>query len=303
MITPQEAVAAINKRFGSHPGYRALHAKGQFCKGSFTATPAAAALTRALPFQGEPVPATIRFSNGGGDPTVADFLPDVRGLAVSLHLPDGKRTDIVAQSAPRFPVRSADAFIEFMRAMQPGLAQLWKMPAFLLRHPESLGALAASGPALAKPPASYTSLPYYAVHGFRWTAANGSQRWVRYRWLPDTEVRLGLGEAKKKGPDYLQQELRSRLQSGPARMHLHLQIAGPDDNPDDPLIPWDGTREDIIAGTLEISALDEARETDGKPFVFDPVRVVDGIGLSNDPVLNYRTHAYTVSVDKRAGKP
>jgi len=301
MITPQDAITAIKKRFGNHHGFRALHAKGLFCTGTFTATPEAATLTRAVPYQGQSIPVTVRFSNGGGDPTVADYLPDVRGLAVSMHLPDGKRTDIVAQSAPRFPVRSADAFIEFVRAMEPGLGQLWKMPAFLLRHPESLGALAASGPALAKPPASYTSLPYYAVHAFKWTAANGSARWVRYRWLPETEIRLSPSAAKKLGPDYLQEELPKRLQSGPARFNLLVQIASADDNPDDPLIPW-SSHEEVVAGTLEIRALDGSREKDGKPFVFDPVRVVDGIGLSNDPVLNYRTHAYTVSVEQRAGE-
>ena len=299
MITPQDAIAAIKQRFGQHKGYRALHAKGQFARGTFTATPAAAALTRALPYQGQPLPATVRFSNGGGDPTVADYLPDVRGLAVSLHLPDGKRTDIVAQSAPRFPVRTPDAFIDFVRAMEPGLGQLWRLPRFLLRHPESLGALAASGPALARPPASYLSLPYYAVHAFKWTAANGSQRWVRYRWQPDTISRLSPRAARALGPDYLQEELRQRLQTGPARLSLVAHIAGPDDNPDDPLSVW-SSHDEVVVGVLDVTALTPEREPAGHPFVFDPVRVVDGIGLSNDPVLNYRPRAYSVSVEQRA---
>jgi catalase len=302
MISPQDAINTIKQRFGRHAGFRALHAKGQFATGTFTASPATAKLSRAAHLQGQPVAVTVRFSNGGGDPTVADYLPDVRGLAVSFHLPDGKRTDIVAQSAPRFPVRSPDAFIEFVRAMEPGLAQLWKMPAFLLRHPESLPALAASGPALAKPPASYATLPFYAVHAFKWTAADGSERWVRYRWLPERDEKLSPAAAKKLGPDYLQSELRQRLQQGAIRFTLRVQIAGPGDNPDDPLAPWPATREELDAGTLEVTALDPAREQDGKPFVFDPVRVTDGIGLSNDPVLTYRPRAYSVSVDERIAK-
>ena len=37
------------------------------------------------------------------------------------------------------------------------------------------------------------------------------------------------------------------------------------------------------------------------PVVFDPTRVVDGIELSDDPILRFRPSAYSVSVDRRAG--
>ena len=35
------------------------------------------------------------------------------------------------------------------------------------------------------------------------------------------------------------------------------------------------------------------------PVVFDPTRVVDGIELSDDPILRYRPGAYTESVSRR----
>jgi len=300
MITPEDAISAIKQRFGEHPGFRALHAKGQFCTGTFTATEAATDLTRALPYDGRSLPVTVRFSNGGGDPTVPDYAPDVRGLAVSMHLPDDTRTDIVSQSAPRFPARNADAFIEFVRAMEPGLAQLWRLPRFLLRNRGALGAVVASGPSLVKPPISYASIPYYAVHAFRWTAPDGDTCWVRYRWQPEQEVRLSPLSARKRGPDYLQDELRQRLQTDPIRFALHVQIAGPDDNPDDPTAVWSSDK-DVMVGNLEVTGLAPEREAAGEVFVFDPVRVVDGIGLSDDPVLNFRTRAYSVSAAQRAG--
>ena len=83
-VTPEEATAAANSSYGVHPGRRALHAKGTLLKGTFTATPEAATLTRAAHMQGDPVPATIRVSNGGGNPDVPDYAPDVRGLAVKM---------------------------------------------------------------------------------------------------------------------------------------------------------------------------------------------------------------------------
>ena len=94
-VTPEQALDTVNEVFGRHPGYRALHAKGTLCTGRVTAAPAGAALTRATLMRGERVPATIRFSNGDGDPQAPDHAPDVRGLAVKLYLPDGSRTDIV----------------------------------------------------------------------------------------------------------------------------------------------------------------------------------------------------------------
>ena len=42
MITPKQAVDALNERFGLHPGHRALHATGTLCRGSFSASAEAA---------------------------------------------------------------------------------------------------------------------------------------------------------------------------------------------------------------------------------------------------------------------
>ena len=36
-------------------------------------------------------------------------------------------------------------------------------------------------------------------------------------------------------------------------------------------------------------------------LVFDPVRVVDGIELSDDPILRFRPDAYAESVQRRSG--
>src|SRR5436305_8806803 len=104
-VTPQDAVNAANQAFGSHPGFRALHAKGILCQGTFTATGAAAELTRAAHLQaGSSLAVTARLSNGAGKPDSADHAPDPRGLAVKIYLSDGSRTDLVTQTSPRFPV-------------------------------------------------------------------------------------------------------------------------------------------------------------------------------------------------------
>jgi catalase len=302
VITPKQALDVINKRFGPHPGFRALHAKGTLTKGTFTATPEAAGLTRAQHMQGGAIPATVRLSNGSGDPNLPDYGPEVRGMAVKFYLPDGSRTDISAQTVPRFPVRTPDAFINLLRASAPGAGRLVRLPLFLATHPEALPALRTNAPAL-KPPASYAAVRYYAVHAFKWIDAEGGERYVRYRWLPESEEPpLAQEEAKSRGKDYLQEDIRERLDRGPVRFTLELQIAGPGDKVDDPTAVWPDERRTVAAGTLELTELETGRETGGDVLVFDPVRVTDGIQLSEDPILQYRSAAYSVSVERRISR-
>jgi catalase len=303
MLSPKQAVDIINQRFGSH-GARALHAKGTLLTGTFTATEAASQLTKAAHMQGEPVKATVRFSNGSGDPDAPDYGPEVRGMAVKLYLPDGEgRTDISAQTVPRFPVRTPDAFVNLIRASAPGRARLFRLPLFLATHPEVLPALRANAPAL-KPPLSYASARYFAVHAYKWIDAQGGERYVRYRWLPELGERsLEPGEARARGADYLQEDLRERLAEEPIRFTLELLIAAPGDKVDDPTSVWpEEEREHVNAGTLELTGLETGREQEGDVLVFDPNRVTDGIETSEDPILKFRSPAYSVSVERRTSR-
>jgi catalase len=292
-VAPQDATEAANHAFGRHPGYRALHAKGTLLSGTFTATPEAGALTRAAHLQGQPVPVTARVSNGGGNPQIPDYVPDVRGLAVKFYLPDGSRTDIVAQTAPKFPVRTPEGFIELLRAGKPGLSAVWRLPLFLAHHREAIPRLPANLAAL-RPPASYATCRYYAVHAYRFLPAD---RYVRYTWVPEAgERRLSPVAARRLGRDYLQREIRERL---PVRFMLELQVAEPGDDPDDPTADWPRERRRVLAGTLELTGLETKRETGDDVLVFDPGRVPDGVECSNDPVLRYRPAAYSDSIARR----
>lgn len=294
-MSADEVITAINKRFGSHPHHRALHAKGTVCEATFTAAPMAAKLTRAAHMSGTPVPATVRVSNGGGDPTVPDYLPDLRGFAVSFQLPGGGRTVISANTSPVLPVDSARAFVELMSALEPQPSALWRLPVFLAKHPRTVPRLPSNARAT-RLPASYATISYYGAHAFKWVAADGSSRFVRYRWRPEAgEQHLGRAAAKRGGPDYLREELAARLATEPVRFTLLAQVAAEGDDPSDPMGEWPASRPLIPVGTLEITAITE----ESGVLVFDPTAVTDGIELSDDPILRFRAAAYTVSVDKR----
>ena len=295
MLTGEAAVDSFNRRFGLHPGLRTLHAKGVIFKGTFTATPAAAEMTRAAHMQGDPVDVVVRVSNGTGEPDVPDYAPDVRGLATSFRLPDGSRTDILSQTSPRFPVNSAEDFLAFVHAVNPTPVNLLKLPLFLATRPAALRSIAA-GRVTLKNPASYATLKYYAIHAFRWVDAQGGARYVRYTWVPEAgEQFISRAEAKKRGRNYLLDELAERVAAGPVRFTLSLQVAGEGDRTDDATAHWPDSRERVEAGTLELTGPDSENDD----IVFDPMFLTDGIEGSEDPVLQFRPQAYKASFERR----
>src|ERR671920_2377338 len=201
----EEIVDAINEISGAHPGHRAAHAKGTLLSGTFTPNGNASALTTAAHMGDEPVSVTARFSNGGGDPGIPDYAKEGRGLAVKFYLPDGSKTDIVGLSLPCFFARTPEDFLEFTRARKPdpetGKPDLEKVGAWLQDHPEAGPAIQAA--VSADPPESYATVAYNSIHSFRWTAPDGTERWVRYRFEPEEGERsLGYDEAKSRGRDY-----------------------------------------------------------------------------------------------------
>lgn len=300
----ERLVDAINATYGAHAGFRAAHAKGVLCAGTFTATPAAAALSRAPHLQGDALRAHVRFSNGGGNPTTADAARDGRGIAVKVYLPDGSTTDLIGLTLPVFFVRTPEDLIAFNEARRPdpetGAPDIAKVGAFLNEHPETLGAVGAAMSAPA--PASYAKLTYHAIHAFRLVAADGSARYVRYHLVPEGgDASITDDEAAGRSPDYLREELEERFAEGPVRFDVEVSIAAEGDPVDDPTAPWPDERERVHLATLEVTGLAFDRERDGDILVFDPSRLPDGIEMSDDQILRARSDAYRVSVTRRTG--
>ena len=297
-ISPAKAIDRLRASFGRpaehDTNHRSLHAKGAFYSGTFTASARSGELSRAGHLQGAEVPILLRWSNGGGNPRVPDKAPDVRGMSVSFKLSDGTATDILGQTAPRFVVRSPEAFVEFTEAARNPK----KMPAFLLRHRDAVVPLLANGKAGAlSSPKSYAAATYYAIHAYKWVATDGSETWVRYTLRPTASTDP---EGTFSGKDRLFEEIAARLAAGPVTFALEVQVAGEGDDPHDPMSVW-RSKDVFDAGTLTITEVADDPEAGGGVVVFDPTRVVDGIELSDDPILLYRPKAYSESVKRRMG--
>jgi catalase len=300
----EQLIDAANAIYGAHPHSRAVHAKGIWCAGAFTATPQAATLTRAAHFQGEPVPALVRFSNAGGDPESNDAGREARGMAVKLRLPSGEEMDMLGTTNPAFATRTPEEFLELLQLRAPdpetGQPDMEKLGAFLAAHPESQPAIQAI--IGAEPPAGLAQLTFRSPHSFKFVNSDGEGTWVRYRWRPEAgEARISDDEARERGRDYLSEELAERLRSGPAGFDMVLQLAAEGDPLDDPTAIWPEDREEVVAGRLEVTEIVDDPESGDHIEVFDPVRVVDGIELSSDPILHARPRVYSVSAYRRLG--
>lgn len=301
----ERIIAAADPIYGGpHAGARALHAKGTWARGTFTATPAAARLCRAPHLQGDLVPALARFSNASGDPGAHDADRDGRGLAVKLRVEDGPETDILVTTSPAFVARNPDDFLELMQARRPdpatGKPDLERLGAYVGAHPEAL--TAAEAVQMREPLASFAAVTYFSPHAFALVAAEGTRTWARWRFAPEVpEQRLPDDEARALGRDYLHEEIAARIADGGVGFEFQLQLADGDDPLEDPTAVWPAERELVAAGRLELTEVVDDPERDGHIDVFDPTRVVDGIELSDDPILHARPKAYSVSAHRRLG--
>ena len=299
----EDLVDAANAIYGAHPGSRALHAKGIWCEGSFKASEGATGLCRAAHLSGTEVPALVRFSNGSGAPDSNDATREARGMAVQLRPEGAEETDLLATTSRAFSNRTPEDFLEVLRLRVPdpetGQPDMEKLGAFLGEHPEmqtAVQSILGVGP-----PASYATVVYYSPHSFKLLDADGGETWMRFRWRPEAgEHHLEDDEARARGRDYLREELAERLAGGPVRFDLLFQLAEEGDPIEDPTAVWPDERELVEAGRLEVTAVVDDPEPGGDVVVFDPTRVIDGVELSDDPVLHARPRAYSVSVDRRA---
>ena len=297
-----DALHAVNG--GPHSGFRAVHAKGTLCEGSFTATPEAKRLSRAAHLQGSEVETTVRFSNASGHPRAYDADPIAgRGMAVKFHLPDGEATDIVSVPLVVFLARTPEDFLELTRARIPepetGQPNPEKLGAYMAAHPEFGAAVEKGLPKLA-PTTSFATSDYRALHAFALVDAAGERRWGRYTWEPEEGPEyLTEEEREATERDYLQEEIRERLADGVARFTLEFTLANDGDPLEDPTAEWDGDHEVVELGELEVVRVIEDAETPESPIVFDPMRLTDGIEPSEDPILAARPKAYSVSIERR----
>jgi catalase len=286
---------------GVKPGHRPVHAKGILCRGTFASSGKAAALSKAAHFQGGSTPLTIRFSDGAPDPAVPENSYDAspRGIAVRFHLPGDGLTDIVALSHNGFAVATGQEFLALQKAIvttDPSKPHPWPIEAFLGTHPAALKFVTE----IRVIPASLANEAFFSNNAFVLVNARGSRQAVRYQVVPVAGRHdLTEAEAKTKSPNFLIEDLKTRLAAGPVQFRLVIQIPNPGDATADPSQVWPEDRQTMDAGMISItSAVADSAEVE-RGLVFDPTHLTDGIELSDDELPTLRARVYSLSATHR----
>ncbi len=289
---------------GPHVGFRSNHAKGIVVLGEFTPAESAASITKAVHLQKKSSPVTVRFSNATGVPNIADADGKAfpKGIAIRFNLADGTYTDIVSLSTNGFPAANPEDFLGLLNAVAasgPEVAKPTPVEQFLGTHPAALKFV--QMPKL--PPMSFATQSFFGVNAFKFTNANGETRYGRYRITPINGAQfLSKEDAAKTTPDYLFEEIATRLAKEPASYKLTLQMAEKGDELNDATVVWPESRKQVELGTLVIKAVDADGVKFEKSTMFNPLALVDGIEASEDPILLARPAAYAVSFGRRLGK-
>ena len=255
----EDVIGTLSPIFGSHPGYRPVHAKGVMCEGAFRANADARALTCAPHMQGDEVPVQVRFSNFSGFPVMRDLF--LRPLA---------------SSGPDAPKPTP-------------------LDNFLSVHPADKRFVEAPKPA----PRSLATESYFAIDAFRFINREERLRFSRYGILSVAGNRyLDAGEAARRPDNYLFSELSERLAQKPVEFYLMVQVASGDDPIEDPTQPWPEHRQQIEIGTLVLTRSLPDSEAAQRATSFDPARLPDGIE-PGDPLIKVRSAIYGIAALRR----
>ncbi|NNJ16276.1 catalase family peroxidase [Pseudomonas putida CSV86] len=284
------------------PGYRRAHGKGVCFTGVFHSSGAASSLSKARVFSQQDIPAIGRFSIGSGDPHAADTSTSTVSMALLLTADDQSQWRMKLNNAPYFPTRDAEGFLAQRSAFEPdpatGQPDPARVAAFFEKYPEARKAVEYK--ATAPWPRSFAGAQYNVINAFVLLAADGKRQAVRWSMRPHATLPgLSAEERAKAGHDFLFEDIKQRSANGSLYWDLVLQLAEAGDPVDDPSQPWPPERQQVVAGTLEVTSVRDQAEGGCRDINFDPTLVPSGIELSKDPVLAARAGIYSHSYNAR----
>jgi catalase len=296
----QQIVDQMYKVFGEHPGMRANHAKGLMVEGTFTPSKAGPALSKAILFSGGAVPVTVRFSDSTGIPTIPDGADGANphGMAMKFHLAGGAEMDVVVNSLKFFPVATGEEFRDLLIAVSKTNKDTPKptpVDQFMAAHPAAPKALGST-----TTPVSWGQESYNGVDAFVFVDKAGKRTPFRFIFAPVAgEKHLSAADAAKQKPDFLTEEMSARLAKKPVQFRMMAQLAGPGDSTKDPTKPWPANRKVVDLGLITLNKVTPDNAKAQQAILFMPNNLVDGVEVSDDPLIQSRDEAYPVSFSKR----
>lgn len=220
-----------------------------------------------------------------------------RGFAIRFVLSDDGHThyDIITNNAFGFIVSTGESFLEQFKAMKTG-----KMEEWVNANPHAKYFQENQAPAHSY---SFATEQWHSVHAFKFTNEKGEERFFRWRIVPWQGVmKYSKADAAKQGKNYQFDDLAWRMKNNkPIKYRLLAQLAGDGDPTNDSTKVWPETNEFAEMGEIVVDKLWEMDEgepagREQKRIIYDPVpRYIDGIDVSDDPLIEVRTAVYLIS--------
>jgi catalase len=302
---------------------RVVHARGAAAHGTFEVYESQAPLTQAGFLQDPAVktPVFVRFSTFAGSRGSSDLARDVRGFAVKFYTQEGI-FDLVGNNMPVFFIQDATKFPDLVHAVKPEPNNEIPQAAsahdtfwdFISLMPESMHMImwTMSDRAL---PRSYRMMEGFGVHSFRFVAADGSARFVKFHWKPLLGIHsVSWNEAQQisgQDPDFHRRDLWEAIEDGEfPEWELGVQIVEEADEHRFAFDLLDATKlipEELVPvqriGKLTLNRNPDNYFAETEQVAFHTGHVVPGIDFSNDPLLQGRLFSYTDTQLLRLGGP
>ncbi|MGS0757711.1 catalase, partial [Roseateles sp. GG27B] len=144
------------------------------------------ALSVSSAFSGKPVPVTVRFSIGGGNPKAPDNAKSQRNMALQFDLPGNETWQMGNISAPIFGAATPEQLLGRLQTLiadpETKKPNPEKVKAFADANPEVLlqGKYFASQPV----PASFGKVNYWGVHAFAFVDAKNNKQFGKWIFEP-----------------------------------------------------------------------------------------------------------------------
>lgn len=301
---------------------RVVHARGSGAHGVFEATSDMSKYTSAAFLKkGTVTPLFTRFSTVAGFKGSTDLARDVRGFSVKFYTEEGNY-DLVGNNIPVFFIQDAMNFPDLVHAVKPEPNNEIPQAAsahdtfwdFISLMPEAahMTMWVMSDRAI---PRSLRMMEGFGVHTFKFVNESGKATFVKFHWKP----RLGVhsvtwNEAQKISgydADFHRRDLWEAIENGDfPQWDLGVQLVPEEDEFKysfdilDPtkIIPEELVPVEII-GTMTLNRNPENFFAETEQIAFDPGRIVPGIDLSDDPLLQGRIFSYMDTQNYRLGGP
>lgn len=301
---------------------RVVHARGSAAHGVFEAKEDISQYTCAdFLKKGKKTPVFVRFSTVAGFKGSTDLARDVRGFSVKFYTEEGNY-DLVGNNIPVFFLQDAMNFPDLVHAVKPEPHHEMPQAAsahdtfwdFISLMPESAHMImwVMSDRAI---PRSLRMIEGFGVHTFKFVNKEGKGSFVKFHWKPKLGVHgVAWNEAQKISgfnSDFHRQDLWEAIENGDfPQWDLGVQLVPEEDELKysfDLLDPTKIIPEELvpvkIIGTMTLNKNPENFFAENEQSAFDPGRLVPGIDVSNDPLLQGRIFSYMDTQNYRLGGP